>query len=204
MLVWKLITFFLYYCEISFQEDCLTKKLYFSIDATAGSVQSHRKFHLTSGTLAKRSYYEVLGISRNSSAKDIKKAYYQLAKKYHPDTNKEDPNASKKFQEVSEAYEVLSDETKRKEYDTWGATSEQMGMGGPSRGASRNQDTRDFNWQFKSTINPEELFRKIFGEAGFKSGGFSDFEDYAESKYGFGAAQEVILLFINNVLCCCD
>ncbi|XP_016839471.1 protein tumorous imaginal discs, mitochondrial isoform X2 [Nasonia vitripennis] len=160
----------------------------------AGSLQSHRKFHLTSETLAKKSYYEVLGISRNSSAKDIKKAYYQLAKKYHPDTNKDDPNASKKFQEVSEAYEVLSDETKRKEYDTWGATSEQMGMGGgPPPGAGRNHDTRDFNWQFKSTINPEELFRKIFGEAGFKSGGFSDFEDYADSRYGFGAAQEVIM-----------
>lgn len=56
----------------------------------------------------------------------------------------------------------------------------------------RNQDTRDFNWNFKSNINPEELFRKIFGEAGFRSGGFSDFEDFAESKYGFGAAQEVI------------
>lgn len=174
----------------------------FSIDTAAGSVQSHRKFHLTNATLAKKSYYEVLGISRNSSGKDIKKAYYQLAKKYHPDTNKDDPNASKKFQEVSEAYEVLSDETKRKEYDTWGATSEQMGMGAPPPN-SRNQDTRDFNWQFKSTINPEELFRKIFGEAGFKSSGFSDFEDYAESKYGFGAAQEVIFVYQQCILYCC-
>ena len=156
-----------------------------------GSIQSHRKFHLSSSIYAaKRNYYEILGVSRNASGKDIKKAYYQLAKKYHPDTNKSDPNAGKKFQEVSEAYEVLSDETKRKEYDTWGATSEQMGMGsGPS--ASQSQD-RDFNWQFKSTINPEELFRKIFGEAGFKSGGFPDFEDFADSNYGFGAAQEVI------------
>jgi DnaJ family protein A protein 3 len=113
-----------------------------------------------------------------------------LAKKYHPDTNKNDPNASKKFQEVSEAYEVLSDETKRKEYDTWGATSEQMGMGSSSS-SERHSNANDFNWQFKSSINPEELFRKIFGEAGFNAGGFPDFEDYAESKYGFGSGQEV-------------
>lgn len=113
-----------------------------------------------------------------------------MAKKYHPDTNKEDPNASKKFQEVSEAYEVLSDENKRKEYDTWGATSEQMGMGASPGG--RDQNTRDFNWNFKSNIDPEELFRKIFGDANFRGAGFSDFEDFAESKYGFGAAQEVV------------
>jgi len=54
----------------------------------------------------RRDYYEVLGVARGASGKDIKKAYYQLAKKYHPDTNKNDPNAAKKFQEVSEAYEV--------------------------------------------------------------------------------------------------
>lgn len=161
------------------------------IDSPAGQLQSHRKFHLSSGLLAARkNYYEILGVSRNAAVKDIKKAYYQLAKKYHPDTNKDDPNANKKFQEVSEAYEVLSDDTKRKEYDTWGATSEQMGMGQPPPG--RDPNHRDFNWQFKSSVNPEELFRKIFGEAGFKSGGFPDFDDYAESNYGFGSAQEVI------------
>jgi len=126
-----------------------------------------------------------LGVSKNAAAKDIKKAYYQLAKKYHPDTNKGDPNASKKFQEVSEAYEVLSDDTKRKEYDTWGTTSEQMGMG---QGAKSYGNP---HWQYRSTVNAEELFRKIFGDAGFQSGIFGDFEDFAESKHGFGAAQEV-------------
>lgn len=55
--------------------------------------------------LQRKDYYEILGVSKNTSAKDIKKSYYQLAKKYHPDTNK-DPDSSKKFQEVSEAYEV--------------------------------------------------------------------------------------------------
>lgn len=165
-------------------------------DITTGSLQTYRNFHLSSNAFAKKNYYEILGISRNSSAKDVKKAYYQLAKKYHPDTNKDDPNSGKKFQEVSEAYEVLSDETKRKEYDTWGATAEQMGMGSSGSASGAKSHDRDFNWQFKSTINPEELFRKIFGEAGFKSGGFPDLEDFAESQYGFGAAQEVIHKFV--------
>ena len=69
-------------------------------------------FHSSSRKMAK-DYYGVLGVAKNSNQKDIKKAYYQLAKKYHPDTNKDDPAAMKKFQEVSEAYEVLSDEEKK-------------------------------------------------------------------------------------------
>ena len=94
-------------------------------DTIGNLIQTQRGIR-TTNTLLKRNYYEILGVTKNASAKDIKKAYYQLAKKYHPDTNKGDPDASKKFQEVSEAYEVLSDDTKRKEFDTWGATSEQM------------------------------------------------------------------------------
>lgn len=62
-------------------------------------------FHTSPGSL-QRDYYEVLGVPRNASAKEVKKAYYQLAKKYHPDVNKNDPTSQKKFTEVSEAYEV--------------------------------------------------------------------------------------------------
>uniref|UniRef100_A0A1B6M6S0 DnaJ homolog l(2)tid, mitochondrial n=1 Tax=Graphocephala atropunctata TaxID=36148 RepID=A0A1B6M6S0_9HEMI len=150
-----------------------------------GNQTSHRKLHTSNHLLKKKDYYEILGVARNASVKDIKKSYFQLAKKYHPDTNK-DPDGVKKFQEVSEAYEVLSDDGKRKEYDSWGTTSEQMGMGAPPPGG---QGFGAQSWQFHSTIDPEELFRKIFGEAGFKTGSFG--EDFSESKFGFGAAQEV-------------
>lgn len=67
---------------------------------------SFKSIH-TSGYLKnKKDFYNILGVPKNASQKDIKKAYYQLAKKFHPDTNKGDPSANKKFQEVSEAYEV--------------------------------------------------------------------------------------------------
>ncbi|XP_046742231.1 protein tumorous imaginal discs, mitochondrial isoform X1 [Diprion similis] len=188
-------------------QQCNTCRRLFSASALGVELWSHRKYekhiqakstllprrgiHTTYKLSAKRNYYEILGVPKNASQKDIKKAYYELAKKYHPDTNKGDPNAGKKFQEVSEAYEVLSDETKRKEFDTWGATSEQMGMGG----GGQRQGAQDFgqNWQFRSSVNPEELFRKIFGEAGFQTGGFNEYEDFAESNFGFGASQEVIM-----------
>ncbi|EMP40845.1 DnaJ like protein subfamily A member 3 [Chelonia mydas] len=88
----------------------------------------------------------------------------QLAKKYHPDTNKDDPKAKEKFSQLAEAYEVLSDEVKRKQYDTYGTAGFDTG----SAGAGRQY------WGGGPTIDPEELFRKIFGE--FSGSPFGDFQ----------------------------
>ncbi|KAJ8953331.1 hypothetical protein NQ318_012126 [Aromia moschata] len=88
--------------------------------------------------------------------------------------------------------DILGDETKRKQYDTWGSTAEQMGgMGGGGGGHASGPQGFSQSWQYQSTIDPEELFRKIFGDAGFGKG--SPFDDFAESNYGFGEAQEIVL-----------
>ncbi|XP_046522890.1 dnaJ homolog subfamily A member 3, mitochondrial isoform X3 [Equus quagga] len=120
-------------------------------------------FH-TSASLAKEDYYQILGVPRNASQKEIKKAYYQLAKKYHPDTNKDDPKAKEKFSQLAEAYEVLSDEVKRKQYDAYGSAGFDPGASGSGQSY----------WKGGPTVDPEELFRKIFGE--FSSSSFGDFQ----------------------------
>ncbi|XP_072527350.1 dnaJ heat shock protein family (Hsp40) member A3b [Salminus brasiliensis] len=108
-------------------------------------------------------YYSVLGVSRSATQKEIKKVYYQLAKKYHPDTNPNDPQAKEKFARLAKAYEVLSDEVQRKQYDIYG-------MAGPRASGAEQQQY----WRGGTAVDPEELFRKIFGE--FAAGrGFGDF-----------------------------
>jgi DnaJ homolog subfamily A member 3 len=89
---------------------------------------------------------------------------------------------------------VLSDDTKRKEFDTYGQTAEEMGRqgGGGFRPGANYNPNQGFSqsWRYQSTIDPEELFRKIFGD--FKTNNMG-FDDFAESKYGFGSAQEFVM-----------
>ena len=98
----------------------------------------------------KRDYYEVLGVDKNADDAAIKKAYRQLAKKYHPDTNPGNAEAEAKFKEASEAYAVLSDAEKRRQYDQFGHAAFQGG-GGPGAGGFDFSDMGD-------------IFGDIFGD----------------------------------------
>jgi molecular chaperone DnaJ len=108
--------------------------------------------------MRKRDYYEVLGVSRDASPEEIKKAYRKLARKYHPDANKDDPRAAEKFKEIAEAAAVLGDPERRAQYDRYGHA-------GP--------EGRGFD------------FEDIFRQAGF--GGFGGFGDIFEMFFGGGA-----------------
>ncbi|KAK9283980.1 hypothetical protein L1049_012238 [Liquidambar formosana] len=106
--------------------------------------------------MSARDFYDVLGVGKNASASEIKKAYYGLAKKLHPDTNKEDPEAEKKFQEVQKAYEVLKDEEKRSVYDQVGHDAferQQDGTGFHDGG---------FNGPFEDIFGMNDFFKNIF------------------------------------------
>ena len=104
--------------------------------------------------MAKKDYYEILGVSKNATPDEIKKAYRALVKKYHPDLHPGDEAAAERFKEINEANEVLSDETKRKNYDTFGDAN--GNMGGFGGGASGFSGFGDFG----------DIFGDIFGGFG--------------------------------------
>ncbi|XP_058516641.1 dnaJ homolog subfamily B member 6 isoform X4 [Ochotona princeps] len=102
-------------------------------------------------------YYEVLGVQRHASPEDIKKAYRKLALKWHPDKNPENKEeAERKFKQVAEAYEVLSDAKKRDIYDKYG----KEGLNGGGGGGSHFDSPFEFGFTFR---NPEDVFREFFG-----------------------------------------
>ena len=148
---------------------------------------------------AGKEYYRVLGVGENASPDDIKKAYRTLAKKYHPDANPNNKAAEEKFKEVSEAYYVLSDEKKRREYDAYKKGGFSQGYGGGGR-AQGFQGAQGFNFEeilraarsaqggrgrggahFSSSAGSfADIFGDIFG-GGAYSGGEEEVENYAKA-----------------------
>ena len=117
---------------------------------------------------SKRDYYDVLGVSKSATDAEIKSAFRKLAKKYHPDLNKDNPDAAEKFKEAQEAYEVLSDENKRKMYDQYGHAGVSGGAGFSGfSGFGGGFDASDFDFG--------DIFDNIFG------GGFSSFTSSGRS-----------------------
>lgn len=114
---------------------------------------------------AKRDYYEVLGVSKSADADAIKKAYRKLAKKYHPDANKDDPTAQQRFQEITEAYGVLSDPKQKAQYDKYGhAAFDGSWAGGAGAGpqGSYGQNGGFHSFHFEGG-NMDDLFGDLFG-----------------------------------------
>src|SRR4051794_25567636 len=99
-------------------------------------------------------YYELLGVARNASDADIKRAYRQLARKHHPDANPHDPNAEARFKEVARAYETLCDPQRRANYDRFGADGPAGAASDPFGGGGLG-----------------DIFEAFFGGGGFGNGG---------------------------------
>ncbi|HHI87877.1 MAG TPA: molecular chaperone DnaJ, partial [Candidatus Cloacimonetes bacterium] len=119
--------------------------------------------------MAKRDYYEILGLDKSASPSEIKSSYRKLALKYHPDKNKDDKEAEEKFKEASEAYEVLSDVEKRKKYDQFGHAGLEGAFG-----------TGGFTWDNFTHAND---FSDIFGDIGSI---FETFFGGGGGGFGFG------------------
>ena len=113
--------------------------------------------------MADKNYYDILGVSKTASDDEIKKAYRSLAKKYHPDLNPGNAEAAEKLKEVNQAFSVLSDKTKKQNYDQYGNENGPQGFGGFGGGGFGGFDASDFG-------GFGDIFSNIFGGGGFGGG----------------------------------
>ena len=167
--------------------------------------------------ILKRDYYEVLGVNKNADAATIKKAYRKLAKKYHPDSNEGNASAAEHFKEVNEAYDVLSDEKKRKLYDQFGHAAFEEGAGnyGGAQGSpfgsgfggaqsnpfgggfhgSYSDGNGYHEYHFENGEDMDDILKNIFGSGfkkskssdGFGSSGFGGSGFHGSGFGGFGS-----------------
>lgn len=134
--------------------------------------------------MQKRDYYNILGVSKTATAEEIKKAYRKIALKYHPDRNQNDESAEEKFKEASEAYEVLSDDEKRKKYDRFGHKWKMYEQAGANGNGTSGGFHDFFGNQGSGTRvefdgNIEDFFSHFGGSTGQASGGAGDvFEQF--------------------------
>lgn len=129
--------------------------------------------------MAEKDYYSILGVSKEASADDIKKAYRKKAREHHPDVAKNKEEAEKKFKEINEAYQILSDKNKRAQYDQFGSGafdgSGGAGAGNPFTGGFGGQNGYTYTWSSSSGQNPFgegfdpfDIFEEVFGFRGFR------------------------------------
>lgn len=133
--------------------------------------------------MAKRDYYDILSVSKSADPAEVKKAHRKLARQFHPDVNKDDPRAAERFQEVQEAYDVLSDPEKRKRYDQLGHLGMGAGRGGGAGGFDPFEAFRQAQQRGGS--------RRGGGGGGYGPGGFkvenldpADLEDLKNGQFG--------------------